>query len=134
MKNLDVLKTMVPPTFSAVPFYNRKGDSVDFFFQNEAFEAERVDGFLTIYKSIATGAITGISLKGVRSLIVGFLDGLTATMDNSSERKVVVRLRDVLGLALGKCAPPPEKMRIYLDLLATNLNELVPEEAIRRAA
>jgi len=55
--------------FSPIPHYFPDGDFLSFYFLEDECYAERVDGLLTAYYSIKTGALVGCKIKGVRHLL-----------------------------------------------------------------
>jgi len=57
---------------SSRPWYNSHGDCIIYEMQDEASVAERVDGFLTIYRSVSTGKSIGYQIKGVAALAKTF--------------------------------------------------------------
>lgn len=55
-----------PSEFKADPVYVKEGDVLMLFFENQESYAERVDKFLTVYKSFDSDRIVGFELKGIR--------------------------------------------------------------------
>jgi len=51
------------------PWYNPVGDYIEFQATNEEFIADRIDDYLTIYKSIDNNQPTGFKIKDVQALI-----------------------------------------------------------------
>jgi hypothetical protein len=51
------------------PYYEPAADSVFYFFRDEAANAVRVDGLVTLYRSIETGALVGIQIKRIKRLV-----------------------------------------------------------------
>src|SRR5437867_7554506 len=62
---IEHLKTTKPKGFTARPFYSVEGDSLTFYFKDEESYRERVDDFLTVYKSIKSRKLVGCQIKGV---------------------------------------------------------------------
>jgi hypothetical protein len=58
-----------PQGFSSRPYYSRDGDSLSFYFRDEASYGERVDQLLTLYRSIETRDIVGCQIKGVQCIL-----------------------------------------------------------------
>jgi hypothetical protein len=58
-----------PQGFSSRPYYSREGDSLSFYFRDEASYGERVDQLLTLYRSIETGNIVGCQIKGIQCIL-----------------------------------------------------------------
>jgi hypothetical protein len=51
------------------PWYNSDGDCIEFRTKHEAFVADRVDEYLTVYRSIDAKEPIGFQLKDVRVLV-----------------------------------------------------------------
>jgi hypothetical protein len=63
--------------FKAEPWYNPYGDCVTYKMADEALVADRVDEWLTVYKSAVDNRPIGFQIKGVQAIITKFgLDGL----------------------------------------------------------
>lgn len=61
----EYLKANVPKGFFPKPIYSADGDSLTFYFKNEESYAERVDDFLTVYRSIDNDGLIGCQIKGL---------------------------------------------------------------------
>ena len=66
---IDYLKENKPKRFVAKPYYSSVGDSMTFYFKDEASYAARVDEFLTVYLSIKSGEMVGCQVKGVARIL-----------------------------------------------------------------
>ena len=62
---IEHLKTTKPAGFAPRPFYSAEGDTLTFYFKDEESYRERVDDFLTVYKSIESDKLVGCQLKGL---------------------------------------------------------------------
>ena len=62
---IEHLKTTKPKGFTPRPFYSVEGDSLTFYFKDEESSRERVDDFLTVYKSIKSDKLVGCQIKGL---------------------------------------------------------------------
>jgi hypothetical protein len=62
---LDFLKKNKPSGFNPQPYYSPEGDSLTFFFENKEYYRERVDDFLTAYRSISDNGLIGCQIKGL---------------------------------------------------------------------
>jgi hypothetical protein len=51
--------------FKPVPHYSPEGDSLTFYFRDDESFAERIDDFLTVYKSIDSNELVGCQVKGL---------------------------------------------------------------------
>ena len=66
--------------FKAEPWYNPHGDCIVYKMADEAFVADRVDEWLTVYNSAVDGRPIGFQIKGVLAIIRKFgLDGLAVS-------------------------------------------------------
>lgn len=61
--------TPMPDRASPRPWYNQCGDCIDFQTENVAVVADRIDHYLTIYRSVETNAAIGFQLKDVKALM-----------------------------------------------------------------
>ena len=69
----DLLASSSPrEEFKPFAIHNRDGDCLEFFFENDAHYARRLDGWLTIYYSEDTNDIIGGLVKGVERLLQEF--------------------------------------------------------------
>ena len=69
MNVADVLKQGRSGVFRSVVHYHRLGDFVTYYSVNEACYGERVDCFLTVYRSWQTGELVGCKVKEVVRLL-----------------------------------------------------------------
>lgn len=82
------------------PWYNKHGDCVEFRACGEAYYAERVDGFLTIYRDIEDDRPVGFQVKGVLTLLQTFpFERLTIEAEVSEDRLTKISLDQLLLLA-----------------------------------
>ena len=51
------------------PYYEESADSLFYFFKEGASNAHRVDGLITLYRSIETGELVGIQIKRIRKFM-----------------------------------------------------------------
>jgi hypothetical protein len=65
----DYLKSNKPKGFCAEPFYSSGGDSLVIYFKEARHYAERVDSFLTVYRSIENDELVGAQVKGLARLL-----------------------------------------------------------------
>jgi len=54
--------------FEPFAFYNADGDCVEFFAKGEKYYGQRVDDYVTVYRSFETKEIIGSVIKNVRAL------------------------------------------------------------------
>lgn len=57
------------PTFEARPWYNQSGDCVVFHTSEEEGYADRIDGILTLYRSLDDDEVIGFQIKGINAII-----------------------------------------------------------------
>lgn len=55
-------------TFEPFAVYNADGDYVEFYAKNEKYYGERINDYVTVYRSIENDEIIGSIIKNVRSL------------------------------------------------------------------
>ena len=58
--------------FSSSPTYTEVGDCIEVFFSDEDFHADRVDCWLTVYRSFADGRMIGFMFKNVKTILSAF--------------------------------------------------------------
>ena len=68
----DYMAGRKPAGFTSQPYFSKPGDFLSHFFRDEDHYAERVDGFLTVYKSIASDETVGFKVKGIEHLVREF--------------------------------------------------------------
>jgi hypothetical protein len=55
--------------FQPAAMYDKDGDCLEFIASNEAFKGERIDKWVTVYRSRHTGMIVGSLIKNVKELL-----------------------------------------------------------------
>ena len=55
--------------FTPKPWYNSAGDFVEFHFNDQEYHAERIDSFLTIYRSFESKEVVGFKLVSVKAIV-----------------------------------------------------------------
>lgn len=103
------------------PYYEPEADSIFHFFKEGASNALRINGFLTIYRSIETGEVVGIQLKRVKKLTQELL---SKRGKGSKGPTVKVLLKLVIG-SRGKSEGPLKEL---LDMPQTE--QQLPSEAL----
>ena len=58
-----------PRGFKPSPFYSREGDFLTFYFEDRDHYSERLDEYLTVYRSMEGEKFVGFKLKGVAHLL-----------------------------------------------------------------
>lgn len=75
-----------------VPWYNQHGDCIMFQTADEATIADRIDSFLTLYRSAVDERVIGFCLKDVMTLIQKYgYEGLSVSAGVKGDRVVSVR-------------------------------------------
>lgn len=83
--------------FRPEPWYNVDGDCVVFQIANEAIVADRIDEFLTVYRSAIDDRPIGFQIKGVRAIIKRFgLDGLAVYAQGSKDQITAISIAVIL--------------------------------------
>ena len=59
----------LPPSVEG-GWYDSRTDSIFYYLKDEPHDADRIDNFLTVFLSLETGDVTGVQIKGVRSLLL----------------------------------------------------------------
>ena len=107
---IEHLKTTKPKGFARRPFYSVEGDSLTFYFKDEESYRERVDDFLTVYKSIKSDKLVGCQIKGLPKALKLLGDfGLFFIEDGS------LRL-GMIFMACMAASPQPAARKQYLQL------------------
>lgn len=76
----------------AMPWYNSHGDCIVYQTADEAVIAERIDEFLTIYRSAVDNRPIGFQLKEVLALISAYgIDGLSVESEVQGDQLVSVK-------------------------------------------
>jgi hypothetical protein len=65
----EYLRGRKPRGFQSRPFYSHAGDYLTFFFEDEDHYAERMDEYLTVFRSMEGDRFVGFKLKGVAYLL-----------------------------------------------------------------
>jgi hypothetical protein len=66
---IEYLKAHKPTAFRPEPHYSEDGDCASFYFQDKDSYADRVDNFLTIFRSTDTDEMIGFEIKGVSQIM-----------------------------------------------------------------
>jgi hypothetical protein len=78
-----------------VPWYNRHGDCVMYLSVDEGVVADRIDEYLTLYRSAVDERVIGFQLKGIKALMGEFdydLAKVEAEIEQDEVRKVTMNL------------------------------------------
>ncbi len=99
-----------PPAreFRPTPFICEESDSLTLYFENQASYGDRIDNFLTVFKSFETDEVVGFELKGIARK----MRDLHAMIINAKTAKVHVRL-----IIMTYIAETPANRELYDDLM-----------------
>ena len=106
---IEHLKATKPKGFTPRPFYSVEGDSLTFYFEDEESYRERVDDFLTLYKSIKSDKLVGCQIKGLPKALKLLGDFGLVIEDKT------VRL-GMIFMACMAASPKPASRERYLEL------------------
>lgn len=106
---IEHLNTTKPKGFTPRPFYSIEGDSLTFYFKDEECYRERVDDFLTVYKSIKSDKLVGCQIKGLPQALKLLGDFGLVIEDDS------VRL-GMIFIACMAASKVPEARKRYIQL------------------
>lgn len=114
--------------FESRPFYSSEGDCVFFHFEDADHFAERIDCWLTVYRSFDDRRLVGFKLKNVRTLLSAF-DTLNLDITRVASDQWVISLKAFLA-ALPWVQPETASREPYRSLFAqiksTDTVELCP--------
>lgn len=99
-------------------WYNAKGDYIEFQTVDEAVVADRIDDYLTIYRSLEKREAIGFKIKGVKALM-NIAGGEAVEVTASHEGKAVISVRVLLLKALTADAATFRRTRGYADAIPT---------------
>lgn len=120
---IEYVKANKPQGFTPRPFYSVEGDSLTFYFEDEASYRERVDDFLTLYRSIKTEKLVGCQVKGLPKALKLLGDFGLVIQDQS------VRL-GMIFIACMAASPEPGSRKQYLELGRLAKEATIPPEAL----
>lgn len=101
------------------PWYNKHGDCVQFKLSGDAYYAERVDEFLTIFRHHEDDRPIGFQIKSVATLLETLpIDGLRIEAEVTEKVPTKVSLNSLLLLAFRRDADDsPERLDRYSEVL-----------------
>jgi hypothetical protein len=67
-----ILQSLGEHRFESKPFYSPEGDCVYYYFENQRTYNDRVDCWLTAFRSSADDRIVGIKIKNIKTLLSRF--------------------------------------------------------------
>jgi hypothetical protein len=121
----DFIKTNKPQGFEPRPHYSVEGDSLTFFFKNESYHGERIDDFLTVYRSLETNGLVGCQIKGLPKTLAILGDfGLTIS-DGQMQLALIF-------IACMAASPKGESKECYRELgkLAKDTGATIPAKEL----
>lgn len=118
------------PEFSDEPWYNIHGDCIVHKISPEAVVADRLDDFLTLYRSAEDNRVIGYQIKGVRALVNRFgWEGLVIQCAQDDEANQVVRI-SVAALLLAAFGDGPNtvgRRLAYAETLRGAASKSIPQ-------
>ncbi len=121
---IDFVKANKSRGFSPRPYYSAEGDCLVFYFKDEPSYGERVDDFLTVYKSVKANKVIGCQIKGLARALKLLGDFGVIVEDDS------VRL-GVIFVACMAATPQPEARKRYLELGKVARDASIPARDIQ---
>jgi hypothetical protein len=112
--------------FVARPHYFPDGDYVTFYLSDERSYAERVDGLLTVYRSMKTDELVGCKIKGVRRLLE---DGGNFGVSVKDEG-VRLSFLFLIGLSLPEDKDEQERRRMYTECAKATQNVFLEKREV----
>jgi hypothetical protein len=97
------------------PWYNEEGDCIEFQTRHESVVADRIDNYLTIYRSAIDNKPIGYKIKDVRALTKKLgVDGLTciAKLNNS----IVLSIQILLMIAFKNTPATTASVEGYIEV------------------
>lgn len=111
----DGLLRLGPEAFNVRPRYSRAGNCVFMYFASDESWAERVDDFLTVYRSFGDGRrVVGFKLKNV-TLLTSRLGDLWVEF-HTKEFQIYLLIKRVLQASLSSPRFDPEALAKYHDV------------------
>lgn len=65
----DFIRENAPDSFAPIPFYSKDGDFVSFFFESADHYGDRIDDFLTLYRTLEGDRLVGCKCKGISHIL-----------------------------------------------------------------
>jgi hypothetical protein len=123
----DAVKDLGEPEFRPEAWYNPVGDCIIYKKANEAVVADRIDSFLTIYRSAVDNRPIGYQIKGVAAIIREF--GLQGFLVSTEEDSTALRRVSVAAILLAAYEKGTMTMGRRLGY-ATAMEAPTPEQSI----
>lgn len=106
------------------PWYNAYGDCIEFKVCGDAYYAERVDDFITIFRHHEDNRPIGYQIKSVASLIEKFpIDGLEISTEVTGKEPATVSLNKLILTAFTLKPMNVDRLNHYRDVLNFNMPE-----------
>lgn len=105
--------------FKPRPWYNSYGDCLVFHASDEMGCADRIDGLLTLYRSLDTDDVVGFQVKGVQAILRKFeLDGMEVWVKGEGEHVHMISISLILLMAVKEMEPTGTRYTAYLQAAA----------------
>jgi hypothetical protein len=105
--------------FRSEPWYNSEGDCIIYQTANEAIVRDRIDGFLTIYRSAIDNRPIGFQLKSLRAIIrkYGF-EGLAVMVKETGDQITSISVVALLLAAYEQGPLTLKRRRAYATVMS----------------
>ena len=97
--------------------YNADGDCIQFFVKPDSYYGERLDSFVTVYRSHETGELTGASIKGVSKFVGRMLKSYPGFANAIQDGRVELWAIFTLKLWSSKAKPGDDLSETYRQLI-----------------
>jgi hypothetical protein len=115
----NFIETHKPKQFRAEPFYCAESDSLTFYLKDERYYGERIDDFLTVYRSMSDHGLIGCQVKGLPTALET-LGNFGLTID---DKKIKLSM---IFLALSAVTQAPSQ-HFYFELGKATANIEIPK-------
>ena len=104
--------------FRSEPWYNSDGDCIIYQTADEAVVADRIDEFLTVYRSAQDNRPIGFQIKGVQAIINKFgLEALAVSVEDTGERITKISVTAILLAAYEQGAGTLRRRQAYAEVI-----------------
>lgn len=106
--------------FVPEPFYNPSGDCIHFQTTDESVYGDRMDSYLTLYRSMENDSVVGFQVKGITAILKKF-GANQMTVQAGAEGQTISVITIVVGAlkSVPEEIPSQEDLNALFDLLAT---------------
>jgi len=121
-----------PEEFRVRPWYNPYGDCIVFHASEEAGYADRVDGVLTLYRSLDTGSVIGFQVKGVSAIVEkSESNGMAVQAKGEGEDVHEITISLLLVMALSEEELTDDRRKAYAEAASLTGERVAVQAALR---